>query len=408
MPIKCPHCAHSNPSDAEFCEQCGAQLPASAMAGAAPTNANSNMSYLQALGLGGPAPTSSSSANQLVCPNKDCQAPLAEGDEFCFNCGTDVRKLTGAAPAPAAYTPPAYSATPYGQPSSYGSQPAYDPFGGSPTSNQPPMTSNQPPMGQPPMTSNQPPMTSNQPPMGQPPMTSNQPPANSTAGSTVATPPTSGGGMSDDEINKALSGIGSSGSNFGSPVAPPANATPPVNATGPEAQPAVMPPYQTPNPTVANTSGGSMPMPPGASGGVAGNAFGVATANPTPAWAGGSPTVSNPPTPAATGATILRLHVAGPYGDETVEWRGIEILLGRKDSKTRVFPDVNLDDSASSRRHLAIWKEPNDNLYYAQDLESANGTSLNGREMRSGEPTLINNGDVLKIGTRYSIQVKIS
>jgi len=101
------------------------------------------------------------------------------------------------------------------------------------------------------------------------------------------------------------------------------------------------------------------------------------------------------------------LQVAGPYGEENLEYKGQELLLGRQDAKTRVFPDVNLDDSAASRRHVSIWKETNDGFFYVQDLESSNGTSLNGRDLEPGGPTRLNNGDVIKIGTRYSIQVRI-
>jgi pSer/pThr/pTyr-binding forkhead associated (FHA) protein len=108
------------------------------------------------------------------------------------------------------------------------------------------------------------------------------------------------------------------------------------------------------------------------------------------------------------GSGKLTLQISGPYGDEKVDWKGTEILLGRNDAKTRVFPEVNLDDNAASRRHLSIWKDDADSLFYAQDLESANGTLLNGRDLVPGEPTQLNNGDILKIGTRYSIKVQIS
>jgi len=46
-------------------------------------------------------------------------------------------------------------------------------------------------------------------------------------------------------------------------------------------------------------------------------------------------------------------------------------------------------------------------ITFAQDLESANGTILNGRELRPGEPTELHQGDILKIGTRYNIQIQI-
>jgi hypothetical protein len=131
------------------------------------------------------------------------------------------------------------------------------------------------------------------------------------------------------------------------------------------------------------------------------NAFAAPLAEPAAASA---PVVTAPP--ASTGT--LKLHIAGPYGDEVLEYKGHELLLGRQDVKTRVFPDVNLDDSAASRRHLSIWRDDQDGFFYAQDLESSNGTTLNGRDMEPGGPTRLNNGDLIRIGTRYSIQVRIS
>jgi hypothetical protein len=104
----------------------------------------------------------------------------------------------------------------------------------------------------------------------------------------------------------------------------------------------------------------------------------------------------------------LVLSITGPYGLETVEYVGRELLLGRKDVKTRIFPDVNLDDAASSRRHLSMWLEVDEGHFYAQDLESSNGTLLNNQDMPPGEPVQLKDGDIIKIGTRYSIQVRLS
>jgi hypothetical protein len=215
------------------------------------------------------------------------------------------------------------------------------------------------------------------------------------AATVISAPPQ----MKDEDINRMLGELNS-------PEAPagpgaggvPAAAPGPASNAGPAAQPAAVPAQVAAPPPPAQTSGGSVPVPPGPAGGVAGNAFG---APPAP--------VAQPAPASGTGSGgALSLHISGPYGDETVDWQGKEILLGRNDAKTRVFPEVNLDDSAASRRHLSIWLEDVDSKYYAQDLESANGTLLNGRDLKPGEPTIINNGDVLKIGTRYTIQVRIS
>ncbi len=228
----------------------------------------------------------------------------------------------------------------------------------------------------------------------------NQPDPN--AATMAAGPPL----MKDEDIDRMLSEIGGAAApandaaTMVQPVSggmPPAAPMSPSNA-GPEAQPFAPPAQVVIPPPPAQTSGGSIPVSPGPAGGVAGNAFGA-----PPALA----VQSAPPSNAGTGGALI-LFVTGPHGDEKVEWKNKEILLGRNDAKTRVFPEVNLDDSAASRRHLSIWLDDIDSRYYAQDLESANGTMLNDRDLKPGEPTILNNGDVLKIGTRYSIKVQIS
>lgn len=184
-------------------------------------------------------------------------------------------------------------------------------------------------------------------------------------------------GMSETDWDKAF--------------AAPAQASAPVAVTPSPAAPAEEEAAVAVSPAPAADNAFGAPAP-------ADNAFGA------PAAATAAPAAPVAPAPAG----VMRLHVAGPYGDEVVEYKGKELLLGRQDVKTRVFPDLNLDDSAASRRHLSIWKEDSDGQFYAQDLESSNGSTLNGRDMEPGAPTQLHNGDVIKIGTRYSIQVRIS
>jgi hypothetical protein len=298
---------------------------------------------------GGSAPASAPPATGNAAPTTDgmvcpqCKAPLVPGDEFCFNCGTDVRNL---APAPGS--------------GGNGNAPA-------------------------------------------PVVNVQSPDDGSVIQATPATPPAQqSGGMSDADIDRELAAMkaqfgGSASPSVASPtdldpVAPSDPATPATDPTPDPAPATAQIPIQQSNPV----SGGF-------------GAIGAATpsANPfgTPSSAPTAPPMSNV---GASGQRSLRLHVAGPYGDEMVEYKGVELLLGRRDPKTRVFPDVNLDDAAASRRHLALWLDKDDGKFYAQDLESANGTSLNGQDLPPGEPVAVNNNDVLKIGTRYSIQVRVS
>jgi hypothetical protein len=358
MTITCPQCKHQNPDDAEFCENCGAQLPVPAPVGTGPNPAGYPSGGGSTLGsLSASFTPGSGPLNQLVCPT--CRAPLAPGDEFCFNCGTDVRTLTG----------PAQGGQPQGNPPS-ASNGGVDPMAATMTS-------------------------------------APQPPPQ---------------GMKDDDIDRALAGLDSAAGPSSDPtndptvvgpilVQAPTNQPPSTANTGPEAQPFNSLGQTVTSPPPAQTGGGSVPVQPGPPGGVAGNAFGAPPANVSPVPPNATqpvPVMARPAGQAGGGNGALILQITGPLGNETVEWKGAEILLGRNDAKTRVFPEVNLDDNAASRRHLSVWKDDADGLYYAQDLESANGTLLNGRDLKPGEPTLINDGDVLKIGTRYSIKVQIS
>jgi adenylate cyclase len=63
-----------------------------------------------------------------------------------------------------------------------------------------------------------------------------------------------------------------------------------------------------------------------------------------------------------------------------------ETLIGRNDPGTGVFNDINLADSTVSRRHARIFLE--NNVYFIEDLGSANGTAVNDQAI--GKATLAN------------------
>jgi hypothetical protein len=295
--IECPQCHFKNSDDAEFCEQCGAELPAPV---ASANVATQVASYSGAIAAAQPQ------EDALVCPK--CKAPYVPGDIFCFNCGNDLRNLPGNTVAAASGANGTSAAAPT---------------------------------------------------------------ANSTPVAT-ATPAAAANGMSEDDWDKAFE-------NPATAAATPAPTPTPVAAA-------------TPAPTADPVQNGS------SANNSNNNAFSAPTVVATP--------VSTPT--ATAGTTQLTLNVSGPYGQQIVEFQGRELLLGRTDAKTRVFPDVNLDDSAASRRHVSVWLESGEGQFYVQDLESANGTSLNGNDIDPGVPIKLNNGDILKIGTRYSIQIHIS
>ncbi|HEV8192577.1 MAG TPA: FHA domain-containing protein, partial [Ktedonobacterales bacterium] len=73
------------------------------------------------------------------------------------------------------------------------------------------------------------------------------------------------------------------------------------------------------------------------------------------------------------------------------EWDicGAVIILGRDEDC-----DICLPDSSVSRRHAQIMRQPDG--YFLSDLQSSNGTSLNGISLSA--PGLLRPGDMLQLG----------
>jgi pSer/pThr/pTyr-binding forkhead associated (FHA) protein len=81
--------------------------------------------------------------------------------------------------------------------------------------------------------------------------------------------------------------------------------------------------------------------------------------------------------------------------------------LGRSISGQAVIPDVDLNkyeayDAGISRMHAEV-RIAEDGVYVV-DLESSNGTIVNGKRIPAQEPEPINHGDVLQLG-RLRLQV---
>lgn len=76
-----------------------------------------------------------------------------------------------------------------------------------------------------------------------------------------------------------------------------------------------------------------------------------------------------------------------------------DLLIGRKDEARGIFPDVDLGndggyDSGVSRRHAILSFK--DGVFRIEDLNSANGTFINGRKLAPQAPTALTHGDELK------------
>jgi len=109
------------------------------------------------------------------------------------------------------------------------------------------------------------------------------------------------------------------------------------------------------------------------------------------------------------GGSTLRLVVADT-GEEIALPEKEEILLGREDPVSAVFPDVdttpyNGEEEGVSRKHARIFQQGND--YFVEDLESVNSTFLNKTKLEPKIPSPIADGDELMLG-RLKFKVTLS
>ena len=78
-----------------------------------------------------------------------------------------------------------------------------------------------------------------------------------------------------------------------------------------------------------------------------------------------------------------------------------EFLLGRQDSSSGITPNLDLtpygaQDRGVSRIHAALRR--GDEVLSIVDLDSANGTYLNGQRLASNQPRLLRDGDEIRLG----------
>ncbi len=120
------------------------------------------------------------------------------------------------------------------------------------------------------------------------------------------------------------------------------------------------------------------------------------------------------PTPTPVEAPPVAVPVAALVIAETgtelpLDFSKGEVLIGRADPVSRVFPDVDLTphggyDAGVSRKHCRIIKQGDQ--FFVEDLQSTNGTKLNGSFIPPNQPQQIKDGDVLELGA-FKVTFKV-
>ncbi|HID65246.1 MAG TPA: FHA domain-containing protein, partial [Anaerolineae bacterium] len=182
-------------------------------------------------------------------------------------------------------------------------------------------------------------------------------------------------------------------------VQPAAPAAPPV-------QPVTPPPVQpaAPPPAPAAPVGAMVKCPVCGADQPAGQAFCDACGA---SLAAAQPAVAPPVTPAAPPVApppIVgvrpRLVVAGTGAEFDLSGKA-EVLVGREDPVSGVFPDVDLtphggEEGGVSRRHAKITMSGNQ--WLIEDLNSTNFTFVNNQKLNPGMPQPLNDGDQIRLG----------
>lgn len=94
-------------------------------------------------------------------------------------------------------------------------------------------------------------------------------------------------------------------------------------------------------------------------------------------------------------------------GRENQTTVGIEvrdkIIIGRNDPVANMYPDLDLSpyggqEGGVSRRHAAIVQDSENEALFLEDLNSTNGTRINGFTLEAGRRYRLRDGDELEFG----------
>lgn len=113
------------------------------------------------------------------------------------------------------------------------------------------------------------------------------------------------------------------------------------------------------------------------------------------------PPTGPPPPPTRSGTIIGRLEVIGSGGRISFPPGKTELIMGREDPVSGIFPDIDLEphgghEAGVGRRHARLVLR--DERLYLEDLNSINGTALNRVKLAPSEPAVVHTGDEIRLG----------
>ncbi len=163
-----------------------------------------------------------------------------------------------------------------------------------------------------------------------------------------------------------------------------------------------------PAPSVAAAPAGSEVCPSCGAINPAGEAFcsncgsmlGAAAATSAPALAVSSAPVAAPVMPSAPAALNVKIIVESDNQEFDLSGKD-NILIGREDAVSNIFPDVDLtphggEEGGVSRMHARIFVESGQ--YLLEDENSTNFTFLNRQKLAAKTPTQLHDDDEIKLG----------
>lgn len=122
-----------------------------------------------------------------------------------------------------------------------------------------------------------------------------------------------------------------------------------------------------------------------------------------------APSVEAPPVPPPVAVPAAVLVIVESGTELFLDFSKGEVLIGRADPVSRVFPDVDLTPHGGyevgvSRKHCRIFKQGDQ--FFVEDLQSTNGTRLNGQFIPPNQPSPLKDGDVLELGA-FKVTFKV-